>query len=518
MYNFFKYILTYTHYYSRFALFFCLVTFSIKSYSQVNPEIKNFTLQKDSAYPLIVSNKTLNSIHKKYSKLSTSIQANSENVLGKMQDAENKLKGKLKISDSSKVKEAFENINEKYNSLVEKIKTPLDKTNSKLTEYIPGFDSIQTALNFLNEPGFLTNQQTGKLGEVVNQMKALQQQIQVANEIQSFIRERESALKEKLLNSGVGKQLIGINKEVYYYQQKLNDYKEILNDKSKLKEKILSTVRSLPAFQKFWEKNSYLAQLFPQQGNYAPGEPIPGLQTRIDMQDILNERFGALLQANGGGGIIQQQLNKAEGQIHDLKNKLLHETPFEDGGASTNSDMVMPVFKPNSQKTKTFLERLKYGIDFQSSQSSYFLPVTSDIAFTVGYKLSDTKEIGFGASYKLGWGTGWNDIKITNEGIGFRGYADIKAPLLFSKKGGNGIWISGGFEYNYLSSFRGLQELHENVDVWQRSALMGITKKYTIPSGKGKMREGKIQLLYDFLHNKEIPNTTGWKFRVGWGF
>lgn len=515
--KFIKFLLTLLNPYLKPVLFCFLIVFSIISYSQNMEGINNTGSKNDSAYSISLSNKTLASIDSKYSKLSKEIQTNSESILRKMQDAENKLNGKLGISDSSKTKEVFVNINDKYNALIEKIKSPIDKINSKLKEYIPGLDSIQTALNFLNTPNFLSAQQSGKLAEATNQIQELQKQIQVANEIQSFLRERESLLKEKLLNSNVGKQLAGINKQVFYYQQKLAEYKGIFNDRNKLKEKVLSTVRTLPAFQKFWEKNSYLSQLFPIPGNYAIGEPIPGLQTRIDMQAILNQRFGASSIANGGG-IIQQQMDKAEDQIHDLKNKLLQGTPFEDGENSTNSDMSMPDFKPNSQKTKTFLERLNYGMDFQSAQGSYFLPVTSDIALTLGYKLSDNKEIGLGASYKLGWGSGWNHIKITNKGIGFRSYADIKAPLLFTKNGGNGIWISGGFEYNYLSSFRSLQELHANVDVWQRSALLGITKKYTIPSGKGKKREGKIQLLYDFLHNKEIPATIGWKLRVGWGF
>jgi len=62
-------------------------------------------------------------------------------------------------------------------------------------------------------------------------------------------------LKEQLVNTGLVKQLKGINKQVYYYQAQLSAYKEILNDREKLKEKLLETVRTLPAFQKFWQKN-----------------------------------------------------------------------------------------------------------------------------------------------------------------------------------------------------------------------------------------------------------------------
>ena len=141
----------------------------------------------------------------------------------------------------------------------------------------------------------------------------------------------------------------------------------------------------------------------------------------------------------------------------------------------------------------------------QSQPAQYYLPATTDVALTLGYKLNDNKRFGIGASYKIGWGNGLKDIHISNEGIGLRSYIDIKAK-------GN-IWLSGGFEYNYLSSFRSLQDLHNNIDVWQRSALMGLSKKYKI----GK-KEGNAQLLYDFLHSRQTPPSTALKFRLGWTF
>ena len=96
-------------------------------------------------------------------------------------------------------------------------------------------------------------------------------------------------------------------------------------------------------------------------------------------------------------------------------------------------------------------------------------------------------------------------MHITSDGIGLRSYIDIKAK--------GSIWLSGGFEYNYLSSFKSLYELHNNVDAWQRSALMGVSKRYKV----GK-KEGNMQLLYDFLHNHQTPPGTALKFRIGWTF
>ena len=163
-------------------------------------------------------------------------------------------------------------------------------------------------------------------------------------------------------------------------------------------------------------------------------------------------------------------------------------------------------FKPNEQKNKSFFKRLEYGLSFQSDKGTALLPATTDIAANLGYKISDRKVIGIGISYKFGWGSGWDNIKLSSEGLGLRSYVDIKVK--------GGFWLSGGAEYNYLSAFKDLRELHDQVDVWQGSALLGITKKYKI----GKRKEAKIQALYDFLHNQQTPLTQGLKFRAGWNF
>jgi hypothetical protein len=328
-----------------------------------------------------------------------------------------------------------------------------------------------------------------------------------------YPRGRESALKEQLLNSGFAKHLTAINKQVFYYQQQLQEYKSLLNDKEKLKEKLLETVRTLPAFQKFWQKNSYLSALFPMPTNYGTSEALAGLQTRASVQAMINQRMGLPANPNaaasnaGGENPFQQQLSAAESQLDQLKNRL---NQFSNGNGS--GDMTMPDFKPNEEKTKSFLRRLEYGFNIQSETGRYSLPATSDLALMLGYKFSDNKTAGLGVSYKMGWGN-IQHVQISSEGVGLRSYIDIKSPI--NSKGAllQGLWISGGFEYNYLSSFRSLQELHDNVSVWQHSALFGLTKKYKV----GK-KEGNMQLLYDFLHNYQTPPSTALKFRLGYTF
>lgn len=475
----------------------CVLSFHTVSYSQRVDSVSIPGQQNDPLQSTQnISSKSLDYVNDKYSKLSNSIQVQSEKVLKRMQEKEAKLQKKLQSIDSTKAKELFSNTKEKYQELQTKLTSTVDnKLQNPLKEYIPGLDSIQTLSKFLNQPTL--NIPADKLEQIQglsSQVKELQGKLQAANEIQSFIREREAQLKASLANTGLAKELLGFNKEVVYYQQRLTEYKELLHDKKKLEDKLLTTVRDLPVFQKFMEKHSYFAQLFPVSPNVGTPQALIGLQTRTDLQQGILQRF------NGSGinpqQYVQQQFQTAQTLLKNVKDKL------SSLNGSSNS-LTIPDFKPNQEKTKKILDRLEYGFNLQNQGKNSFLPATTDVAFTLGYKISDTKVFGVGASYKMGWGTGLDNIRITSEGVGIRSYVDIKAK--------GSIWISGGFEYNYYQAFDNFQEL-KSMESWQRSALIGITKKYRV----GKKKEGKIQLLYDLLQPKQAPLSQALKFRIGW--
>jgi hypothetical protein len=227
------------------------------------------------------------------------------------------------------------------------------------------------------------------------------------------------------------------------------------------------------------------------------------------VQAQLQQRFGSgasLTPSSGGGGgsdYLQQQMSQAQGELSKLKDKV-----NQFGGGS--SDMEMPDFKPNSQKTKSFLKRIEYGANIQSQKTNFLLPVTSDLAITAGYKLNDKSIIGIGASYKLGWGSGWKNIKLTSEGIGLRSYINWKLKPIFGKI--EGFWISGGYERNYQHAFTKSDQL-KDVNAWQTSGLLGLTKKYKI----GK-KTNNFQMLWDFLSYQQVPRRQPILFRVGYVF
>jgi hypothetical protein len=245
-----------------------------------------------------------------------------------------------------------------------------------------------------------------------------------------------------------------------------------------------------------------LASLFRMPGD--PNDPISqagmaGLQTRAQVNNLIQQQI-----ASGGPNAqaqFQQNVQDAQSQINQLKNKITK------SGSGNSDDIVPDGFKPNQQKTKGFWKRLEYGTNFQSQKATNLFPVTSDIGLSVGYKLNDRSVIGIGTSYKLGWGSGWNHIELSNQGIGLRSYVDWKIKGSF--------WLSGGYEQNYKTAFNDFEQLKDK-SAWQSSGLIGVSK---VVSMKMKFfKNTKLQLLWDFLSYQQAPKTQPIVFRVGYNF
>jgi len=249
-------------------------------------------------------------------------------------------------------------------------------------------------------------------------------------------------------------------------------------------------------------KNSMLASLFRMPGD--PTDPaylasLAGLQTRVQVNNLLQQQI-----QNGGPNArqaFQQNLNAAQSQMGELKSKI------GNLGGESSDDIMPDGFKKNEQKSKSFLKRLEYGTNIQTQKSSSFFPTTSDIGLSLGYKLNDKSLIGIGASYKIGLGRGWQHIQFSSEGLGLRSYIDWKLK-------GN-LWITGGYEMNYKSSFSSVDQLKE-LSAWQRSGLLGLSK--SVPIKTKFFKKTKMQLLWDFLSYEQIPRTQPLIIRVGYNF
>jgi hypothetical protein len=468
-----------------------LIGFSTKAQEETS------TVDKITSFPT----RFLDKLNKKSGELEEKLIANSEKALERLAKQEKKMKKKLARKDSSAAEQLFGNVDERYQQLQSKLQQPA-KLAGRAGQYLPHLDTLKTSLNFLTQHKELLSNSTemaGKVKEALNSVKGLEGKLDQAADVKKYLRERRQLLKEQLNRFGLTKELKKYNQQAYYYAEQINSYKAMLEDPSKLQQKALELVKKIPAFQDFFRKNSELASLFRLPDNYGSTASLAGLQTRSSVQNLIQDRIASA--GPNATAMLQQNVQAAQAQLSSLKDKL------NELGGMGNSEGDLPDFKPNNQKTKSFLQRLEYGTNLQSQRSNNFFPTTTDIGLSVGYKLNDKSVIGVGASYKVGWGQNIRNISVSSQGVGFRSFADYKIKGSF--------FASGGFEYNYQQPFSSVSIVRD-LDNWQQSGLAGISK---IISLKSKMfKKTKMQLLWDFLSYSQRPQTQPLKFRVGYNF
>jgi len=150
-------------------------------------------------------------------------------------------------ADSAKAAELFSGSQEQYQQLQSRLNAPLDKTiPNPLKEYLPGMDSLSTAMDYLEKIPGLPTDKLKQVAAVSNQLKELQGKLQKASEIKEFIRQRQQQLQTQLSQyTNLAKNLKSINKEVFYYSERLKEYKALIKDRRKLEEKAIAAAASI---------------------------------------------------------------------------------------------------------------------------------------------------------------------------------------------------------------------------------------------------------------------------------
>ena len=441
---------------------------------------------------LFFPDKMFSSLDKKTSFIDQKLNKQTDKYLDKLQRRENKLKRKLYRKDSVLAKQLFDGVDEKYTQL----KNTTGNVKKYSSVYSGHLDSLSTALGFLKDQNITDNP---ALQKTLSQYKELQQKLNASEQIKKQLLTRQQMLKEQFEKLGMVKQLKQYRKQVYYYGQQIREYKQTFEDPSKIEAKLMEIVMKFSQFKSFFAKNSMLGSLFALPGSNASNTTasIAGLQTRAIVNQSLINRFGS---SSAVTQQLQQNVGSAQGQLNALKSKV---SSYTSGSYGNTGEGDIPGFKPNEQKTKSFLQRLEYGGNIQSQKPRYFFPVTSDIALSLGYKINDKSSIGVGAAYKLGWGNNWNNIKLSNQGVGLRSYLDWKIKGSF--------YFSGGYEQNYRTMINSIDQLRD-YSSWQTSGLIGLSKKYSI----SKKMKGEMKLLWDFMSYQQVPRTQPILFRIGY--
>jgi hypothetical protein len=450
--------------------------------------------------------KLLGHIRSRTASLDQQVTQQTQKILKKMAQKEAQMEHKLSATDSLGAKQLFGSSQREYASLMQRLKT--DTARRPTTgQYQPYVDSLQGSLSFLKQnPQLVSGGMTG-LQSAGAGLQSVQARLQVATEAKVFMQQRKRQISQYILQHASVQNLLSkpygvMNQEVYYYSQRLQQYKDMLNSPDKLEKQALARLRGLPAFQTFMKNNSQLAGLFKIPGGGGGGlggsaaQPLPGLQTHAQIAQQVQGQVAA--SGPAGMDAFQSKLESAQSQLNSYKSKL-----SQLGGGATPGDI--PDFRPNDQKTKTLWHRLEYGANFQTTHTNYYFPIVTDLGVSLGYRLGHGRVIGIGASYKMGWGSGINHISITGQGVGLRSFLQTPIKGSFS--------ATGGFEYNYTTPFTSYQQLKQ-LQYWTKSGLIGVTK--TVSMKSRVFKKTQLQLLWDFLSYQQVPKTQPILFRIGY--
>lgn len=461
----------------------------------------------------------LSRLQKKTTELNSQITQQTASYLQKMARREAKMQQKLYGVDSNAARYLFAGSAQHYAALQQQLKTDTGRQGQALSGAYPAYlDSMQGSMSFLKQnPQLLNNAGPSQLSQLQgagSQLQTLQAKMGIADEAKVYMQQRKQMIADYVaqhtsLQGVLSSSLAGMNKDVYYYSQTLRQYQEMWSSPDKLEQQALVLLNRLPAFQTFMKSNSMLGGLFNVPTGYGTPQGVVGLQTKDQIAAIVNQQTGT---GNVGGAAgtagtgtpgaaaLQGNLESAQSQLDNYKSKL-----SALGGGNGNMDM--PNFTPNDQKTKTFWKRIVYGVNFQTSRNNYYFPMVTDFGASLGYKLGHNNIIGVGASYKLGWGNGIQQIAFTSEGVGLRSFLQIKIKGTFS--------ATGGFEYNYTTPFTTYQQLRF-IRNWAKSGLVGVTK--SVSMNNRVFKSTSLSLLWDFLSYQQIPQTQPFVFRIGYTF
>lgn len=466
-----------------------------------------------------LSSRLFRKIQSQSASLNQQVTNQTQQYLAKMAQNERRMQQKLSSVDSNAAKSLFAGSQQQYAALSTQVRTDTGSRKVLLSgQYQPRVDTLQGALSFLQlHPQLLSGTGTGtmasatgasnavqsKLQGAASQFQAVQAKLQDADIVKAYVAQRQQMIGQYLaqhpnLQGVLGKQYGAMNQAAYYYSQRVQQYKALLNDPGALAQKALAMLGQLPAFQTFMSNHSQLGSLFHLPGNYSAVQNVSGLQSKEQVANIVKGQISA--SGSAGAAALQSNLQSAQSQLDGYKEKL------SSLGAG-NGDAQMPDFKPNDQKTKSFFGRLQYSFNFQTTHNSYYYPSLLSLGLGLGYKISSGNVIGVGLAYSLGTGNGIQHIALTSNGLGLRSYLNIKIKGSFS--------ATGGFEYNYTTPFTSYQQIKQ-LQYWQKSGLIGIMK--TISTRSKLLKQATLSLMWDVLSYQQVPPTQPFIFRVGYAF
>jgi len=248
-------------------------------------------------------------IRSRMASLDRQLTQHTETMLNKMAQREAQMEKRLSRVDSSGAKQLFSSSRQEYAALLQRLRTESAGRPQPITGgYQPYVDSLQGSLAFLKQdphwlgagsPDFAASGPS-QLHAAAASLQHVQGKLQVASEAKAFVSQRKQQISQYIaghvnVQNLLGKPYEAMNQQVYYYSQRLQQYRDMLNSPDRLEKQALARLSGLPAFQAFMKQNSQLSGLFAVPGSSAGGgaaQPLPGLQTHAQIAQQVQGQIG----------------------------------------------------------------------------------------------------------------------------------------------------------------------------------------------------------------------------------
>lgn len=460
----------------------------------------------------------------KYLKRSDRIQ---QRLLRRLQHKEKRMLAKLAAKDSVAYKQylhrapGFDSI-----AVLSKDTTALARMAKRRNVTIDSLKGIQqfmhnqgnklAALEGISGQALPGGDYSGKIAELQGKLNAEQQ-------VKDLIRGRTQDLEKMATSAGIPG-LQGIQKDVYYAQEKMKAWRGLADDPDAAEDKAMEYLQGIEGFESYIGNNKNGLG----SGLSAADLQAMGYQTKGNVQQILSERFGNLQ-------VVQQAM---QGQIKDFSNQLGKVTDKVKGTgnlaqearqglqqAKATKDKLKhiekPGFRKNPERGKPFWLRLETQYNFQTMRATPdgLRPAMVELGVGIAFKHTPSLSYGIGIGASIGLGQDWQHIRLSYEGISARVYADWK--LLY------GFSLQAGYERALRPAGRAYLEENSNdqrstaasgntlkqaFGGQQEAAYLGIMKRYRISS----KWSGTFMAGYNFLWQQSNLRTP-FMLRLGWG-
>ncbi len=468
--------------------------------------------QSNQQLPISLSTKDCKRLHsrinKRFEKATSHLKSVNDKHLRAFWKLEESIITELCAVNELQAESQFKSSLQSYRRYQERLEM---SSGRGLKNHYPGFDSLSCALTYFestyakgSEPSKSSDCSCSDAHHVKSSQNLLRAEIMRSEVIQEYIRDRTQYLSRiansSQVPSGALKKLIQSN---YYLGESISNRISILNKRSKIENRIFRLLNTNQGFKDFVNSNGQLASL---NNSSLPSNEI---HSKIKIEDLLANA------QKSASTTIARENEKMKSLLNSQKEKSNIALSYIDTLRNLEKDTtVQKIWKPNPYKSKRFIQRLQYGIDFQATQRTNFVPSAGVISGSISYNFSQNVSLGINTGLitsiqSLNFSREFTAPTVSNDGI--------TLGLLVDSRLRNRIFITGGAEVNN----RNLTNQEETSTAsavqfketyWNLSALTGI--KLKLPSGRNK--EQTLSIVYDFLHTRSgLPPVS---IRMGMNF